>query len=172
MKKLFLCLIVSILSYTVSAQKVIPRAEIPKMTFVMQLNVTVGPAYSIGDTPLGRRQIIPITGGTFDGPFLRGTVLSGGADYQLLSADGKRTELEAVYSIRTDDGVYIHVRNRGIMVDGTDESGGGSSFYFKAAPRFEAPADSEYAWLNNAIFVCSPSFGLKNGITLDVWKVE
>ncbi|WP_410543995.1 hypothetical protein, partial [Xylanibacter rodentium] len=60
MKKLFLCLIVSILSYTVSAQKVIPRAEIPKMTFVMQLNVTVGPAYSIGDTPLGRRQIIPI----------------------------------------------------------------------------------------------------------------
>ena len=58
-----------------------------------------------------------ITGGTFEGPGLKGTIVNGGADYQL-NAEG-RTELEAIYCIKTDDGIYIHVRNRGIIANGT-----------------------------------------------------
>ena len=132
----------------------------------MQLRVTLDNAYVVGETPHGRRQVIPITGGTFEGPLLKGTILSGGADYQLGSADGSRTELEAIYSIRTNDGVNIHVRNRGLICTG-------ESFYFKAAPQFEAPADSKYAWLNNAIFVCQPEWNNSfKGIVLNVWKVK
>ncbi len=153
------------------AQVVSPRAEVPEMEFVMQLNVTLGKAYTVGETPGGKRHVVPITGGTFEGPLLRGTIISGGADYQLVSSDGRRTTLEAIYSIRTDDGVYIHVRNQGIVYSGKDASGK-DSFYFKAAPRFEAPLDSKYEWLNNAIYVCSPSFGAPGTITLDVWKVK
>ena len=100
--------------------------------------------------------VIPITGGTFEGPLLKGTIINGGADYQLANPEGNRTELEAIYSIKTDDGVYIHVRNRGIIYSGPDENGQ-QSFYFKAAPQFEAPNDSKYAWLNNAIYVCAPA---------------
>ena len=96
---------------------------------------------------------------------------NGGADYQLISDDGKRTTLEAIYSIKTHDGINIHVRNEGIVYSGRD-SDGKETFYFKAAPRFEAPADSKYAWLNNAIYVCSPSFGQPGTITLDVWMVR
>ena len=138
--------------------------------FVMQLKVTLGQAYSVGETPHGKRTVIPITGGTFEGPLLRGTILNGGADWQL--ANGSRTELEAIYSIRTNDGVNIHIRNRGIIYNGKNEHGQ-PSFYFKAAPQFEAPKDSRYAWLNNSLFLCTPDFSQnKGGITLNIWKVK
>lgn len=148
-------------------QQVIPG---PETEFVMQLKVTLGAPYSVGETPHGRRTVIPITGGTFEGPLLKGTILNGGADWQL--AKGNRTELEAIYSIKTDDGVYIHIRNQGIIANGTDENGKPTS-YFRCAPHFEAPEDSKYAWLNNALFLCSPTFGGDfKGITLNVWKVK
>ena len=137
--------------------------------FVMQLKVSLGAPYSVGETPKGRRTVIPITGGAFEGPLLKGTIIDGGADWQL--AKGNRTELEAIYSIKTDDGVYIHIRNRGIIYSGQDEHGQ-PSFYFKAAPQFEAPEDSKYAWLNNALFLCAPTQGEGGGITLNVWKVK
>jgi hypothetical protein len=142
----------------------------PQLEFVMQLKVTLGETYSVGDTPQGRRTVIPITGGTFEGPRLKGTILNGGADYQL--SNGGRTQLEAIYSIRTDDGTYIHVRNRGIIANGQDEQGR-PTFYFKAAPQFETSADSPYAWLNNAIYVCQPDFSQQfQGIVLNVWMVK
>lgn len=142
----------------------------PGTTYVMQLRVALGEPYTVGDTPQGRRMVIPITGGTFEGPLIRGTILNGGADYQL--SDGQRTTLEAIYSIKTDDGVIIHVRNRGIISPDTDDQGR-PSFYFRAAPQFEAPKDSPYAWLNNALFVCAPaSTQPDGGIRLDVWKVK
>ena len=95
----------------------------------------------------------------------------GGADYQLANKDN-RTELEAIYSIKTDDGIYIHVRNRGIIYNGKDENGN-PTFYFKAAPQFEAPTDSKYNWLNNALFVCQPEWTQAfQGIVLNVWKVK
>ena len=94
----------------------------------------------------------------------------GGADYQLNAEN--RTELEAIYCIKTDDGVYIHVRNRGIIANGKDANGK-PTFYFKAAPQFEAPADSRYGWLNNALFVCAPEWTKEfQGIVLNVWKVK
>lgn len=149
-----------------------PPTETPTLEFVLQLRVTLGETYAINNTQHGRRVVIPITGGTFEGPLLKGTILNGGADYQLASADGMRTELEAIYSIKTDDGIYIHVRNRGIIANEKGENGQ-PSFYFKAAPQFEAPADSKYGWLNNAIFVCSPAFSSEfKGIVLNVWMVK
>ncbi len=156
---------------TVSAQDVTPK-DTPQLEFVMQLKVTLGEVYTVGETPHGKRVVIPITGGTFEGPLLKGIILNGGADYQLASSDGKRTELEAIYSIKTDDGTYIHVRNRGIIANGKDAEGH-PTFYFKAAPQFEAPFDSPYAWLNNAIYVCQPEWNQQfAGIVLNVWKVK
>jgi len=136
----------------------------------LQLKVTLGETYTIDNTQHGKRIVIPITGGTFEGPLLKGTIINGGADYQL--SNGSRTELEAIYSIKTDDGIYIHVRNRGIIANGKDADGK-PSFYFKAAPQFEAPADSKYGWLNNALFICAPEWNQEfKGIVLNVWKVK
>ena len=151
------------------AQNNIPEA--PQAEFVMQLKVTLGETYSCGETQHGRRTVIPITGGTFEGPNIKGTILNGGADYQLANAAG-RTEVEAIYSIKTDDGVYIHIRNRGIIANSKDAQGN-PSFYFRCAPQFEAPADSKYEWLNNSLFLCAPSFSQGfQGIVLNVWRVK
>lgn len=134
----------------------------PQLEFVLELNVTLGEAYGVGATAHGNRYIIPITGGTFEGPNIKGEVLSGGADYQMANPEKGRTDLEAIYCIRTDDGVNIHIRNYGIIAEN----------YFYCSPKFEAPLDSKYAWLNNAIYVCRPSGFMEGGIKLKVWRVK
>jgi len=141
----------------------------PETEFVMQLYVTLGSTYTVGDTPHGKRIVIPITGGTFNGPLLKGTILNGGADWQL--QNDIQTELEAIYSIQTDDGVYIHVRNRGIIYSGKDAYGQ-PMFYFRTAPQFEAPEDSRYAWLNHSLFLCAPAPSKEGSVTLNVWRVK
>ena len=136
----------------------------PGLEYVVRLHVTLGEAFSVGDTGKGTRTVIPITGGTFEGPNIKGEVLPGGADYQM-QLDG-RTEIEAIYCIRTDDGVSIHVRNCGIIKMGAD------GMYFRCAPKFEAPKDSKYAWMNESLFLCQPGMGAPGGINLDVWRVK
>ena len=172
MKKLLLSAILLLTFVCSASAQVIEPKETPQLEFALQLRVTIGEAYRVGETPHGERIVIPITGGTFEGPQIKGTILNGGADYQLANKSQHRTELEAIYSIKTDDGVFIHVRNRGIICDGKD-SQGNPIFYFKAAPQFEAPADSKYAWLNNALYVCAPEFSTEfKGIILNVWRVK
>ena len=172
MKKISAVLMI-LLAYAMNASsQVIEPKDTPQMEFALQLKVTLGDAYSCGETQHGRRTIIPITGGTFEGPHIKGIIINGGADYQIANTAINRTELEAIYCIKTDDGIIIHVRNRGIISNGKDAEGN-STFYFKAAPQFEAPADSKYAWLNNALFVCSPDFTQQfKGIVLNVWRVK
>ena len=172
MKK-FCIAMMALLAFTTSASaQVLEPQETPQLEFALQLKVTLGEAFSCGETQHGRRTVIPITGGTFEGPNIKGTIINGGADYQLANTSINRTELEAIYCIKTDDGVYIHVRNRGIIYSDKDVNGN-TSFYFKAAPQFEAPADSKYAWLNNSLFVCAPMFSQEfKGIVLNVWRVK
>ena len=172
MKKVLLSTIVLLASVLTASAQVTEPKDTPQLEFALQLKVTLGDSYDVGETQHGQRIVIPITGGTFEGPAIKGTIINGGADYQLANKSLGRTELEAIYSIKTDDGVYIHVRNRGIIWSGKDAQGN-PSFYFKAAPQFEAPADSKYAWLNNALFVCAPDFTQEfKGIVLNVWKVK
>ena len=170
MKKTIIALTMMVFSLNAWSQTYPPK-ETPELEFALQLKVTLGQAFSIENTQHGRRTVIPITGGTFEGPGIKGTIVNGGADYQLANAQG-RTELEAIYCIKTDDGVYIHVRNRGIIANSKDANGN-PSFYFRCAPTFEAPADSKYGWLNNSLFLCAPEFSQNfNGIVLNVWKVN
>jgi len=165
--KRFLCILLILFAVVNTQAQNYPPKDTPQLEFALQLRVTIDGTYTVGDIQHGKRVVIPITGGTFEGPLLKGTILSGGADYQLVSKDGKRTELEAIYSIKTDDGVHIHVRNRGLVCNDP------KSFYFKAAPQFEAPSDSKYAWLNDALFVCQPEFTQAfQGIILNVWKIK
>ena len=85
------------------------------LEFVCELKVTTGERLVVGETQHGIRRIIPITGGTFEGPNFKGTVLSGGADYQYANKENTRTEIEAIYELKTDDGVIIHIRNKGLV---------------------------------------------------------
>ena len=137
----------------------------PQLEYAFEIKCQCDAPYSVGQTAHGERIVIPITGGTFEGPDIKGTVLPGGADYQLVDRSKGRTELEAIYCIRTDDGVTIHVRNVGVLVNSSGKT------YFRTVPKFEAPSDSRYDWLNNAIFICTPE-GKDGYISLKMWKVK
>jgi hypothetical protein len=120
----------------------------PSTELALELNVTISPAIVVGASAHGTRQFIPITGGRFSGANgLKGEVMAGGADWQLRRPDGV-TEVTAIYSIKTDDGVVIEVDNRGIIVPPAE----GSPAYVRTTPRFHAP-QGPHEWLNKTSFV-------------------
>ena len=86
---------------------------VPGLQLLARFTVELArPLWDLGRTTgLGRRRIVPITGGRFEGPELRGRVMPGGADRQLVRRDGA-VNLDATYELQTDDGVVISVRNR------------------------------------------------------------
>jgi hypothetical protein len=123
--------------------------EAPLTELAMELFVTIDPAVVVGESDDGTRQFIPITGGRFVGDGIRGEVMPGGADWQVVRSDGT-VEVLALYSIRTDDGAVIVVDNRGIIVPPDTDSG--RPPYMRTAPRFHAP-QGPYEWLNSTSFV-------------------
>ncbi len=151
-------------------------ATAPLLEFVMEAHVTIGPALDIGRTPRGERRIIPITGGTFEGPILRGRVIPGGADFQMVRPDGA-AELEARYALQTDQGGLIYVENRGIrhappevlmaLLEGVAVDK--SLYYFRTTPVFET-AVPELDWMMNSVFV-GDAERFANHVMVRFWRV-
>jgi hypothetical protein len=92
---------------------------VPYATHLWTAHVEVGQHQTLGQNKNGTRYLIPILGGSFTGAAgfetLSGTVISGGADRQLIRPDGVK-ELDALYDMRLSDGPIITVRNR-VIVD-------------------------------------------------------
>jgi hypothetical protein len=126
---------------------------------LFKAELTLAVPQELGDTPLGRRRIIGITGGRFSGERLSGRVLPGGADWQVIRADGV-ADLDARYTLETSDAALIYVRNRGYRHGPAEvlkkltagESVDPSLYYMRTTPRFET-GDARYAWLNRTICV-------------------
>jgi hypothetical protein len=133
----------------------------PQLEFAFAAQVTVDPVLDLGDIGKGGRRIVPITGGEFFGPRMRGKILPGGADWQILRHDGV-AELEARYTLQTDDGALIHVRNHALRHGPAEVMAAlaagrpvePSSYYFRGATFFETSA-ARYAWLAKHIIVCT-----------------
>jgi hypothetical protein len=143
----------------------------------MELHVKVGTPIEIGVGPLGRRRIIPIEGGRFEGPSLRGSVLSGGADWQVIRPDGL-SELDTRYVLRTEDGALIYIQNAGMRHAPPEiverllagEEIDPSQVYFRTVPRFETGA-LHLQWLTRAIFIGSGERH-PHDVIVRVWRVE
>lgn len=123
----------------------VPRRE-PASEFVYEAIVDIAERVTIGQGPLGERFIVPITGGVFQGAGLRGVVLPGGADRQLLRHDGVR-ELDALYELQTHDGVILTVHNRALI----DDPARGPR-YALSQLTITAP-QGPYEWLNHRVHV-------------------
>ena len=148
----------------------------PKLEFAFKAEAEIGPPQDLGLTPHGRRRIIPVLGGRFEGPAIRGRILPGGADWQLLRADGT-AELDARYTLETEQGALISVSNRG-MRHGPPEvlakinSGQPvepGSYYFRTVAQFETGAP-ECEWLTRAIFI-SAAERYPDRVVVCFWKV-
>ncbi len=110
----------------------------------------------------GRRRIIPITGGTVRGR-LNGTVLPGGADFQLVVSD-TCADLDARYLLRLDDapwaGAHVFVHNRALRRASADNTArlvrgepvDPAAIYFRCAPRFEV-SHPALNWMTESLFI-------------------
>ncbi|WP_270935057.1 DUF3237 domain-containing protein [Falsiroseomonas oryzae] len=131
----------------------------PHFDFVGEVAAEVAPPLLIGRGAAGERRIVPILGGRIAGPRLNGEVLPGGADYQLIRADGV-AEIEARYTLRLDDGALVYVVNRGLRHAAPDDMARllrgefvpPERVYFRTAPVFETAAPSQ-AWLTRSLFL-------------------
>lgn len=119
-----------------------------KTEFIWEAKVKIANMINVGESKRGVVRVIPITGGTFAGPKIKGEVLSGGEDSQLVRPDGD-TELNARYLLKTDDGYVIQVTNKALIH--TDSKT--NAFYCKSVLDLEAPKNSPYDYLNHAIFI-------------------
>ena len=144
---------------------------------LFKAEITLAPPQELGDTPQGRRRIIGITGGRFSGERLAGRVLPGGADWQVIRADGV-ADLDARYTLETGDGALIYVRNRGYRHGPADvlkklslgEAVDPSLYYMRTTPSFET-GDARYSWLNRMVCVAT---GARRAaaVELDVYEVK
>lgn len=130
-----------------------------KLEPLCTFQATLKDPVEVGQGPFGARVIYDVTGGSFEGPKLRGKVLSSGGDWILFGPDGVG-RLDVRVTLETDDGARIYVQYYGINVMNEKvtkalEAGSGTEFgdnYFMTQPRFET-GDERYAWLNQIVAV-------------------
>ncbi|MBF2717735.1 DUF3237 domain-containing protein [Agrobacterium vitis] len=119
---------------------------LPQTEFVYEAIFTLQDMIEMGASPQGDRRIINITGGEFAGPRIKGKVMPGGADRQVLRKDGVRL-LNALYELQADDGAIITVNNR-VLIDRQPD---GTQYAFSHID-ITAP-DGPHDWLNRRVFV-------------------
>ena len=132
-----------------------------RLQALFKADIELAPAQELGAGPLGRRRIIAIAGGRFVGERLSGRVLPGGADWQVIRADGV-AELDARYTLETADGALVYVRNRGYRHGpeavlgrlAAGENVDPAQYYMRTTPLFET-GDPRYAWLNRTVCVAT-----------------
>ena len=154
---LLICPLFAVL-HTAAAQR---DTLAPGLEFIFEAKVTLDTVQELGITTYGKRRIIPITGGTFEGPTIKGSIVPGGADWQTVRADGT-ADLEARYTLKTDDGVLIYIQNKGIrhakpsvlarLAKG--EKVDPSEYYMRTSATFEV-AGEKYAWLSKSVIIAT-----------------
>lgn len=122
--------------------------------------------------------MIPITGGTLEGPGIGGKVLSAGADFMIVRAS-RTVEVNARYVVQMDDGTNVYVENNGIRTGPKDEPErlkrgdviGPEEIYFRTAPRFET-ASEKYGWLMDSLFIGAAKRRPGGGVQIEVYRVR
>jgi len=132
---------------------------VPDLEFAFHVEARLGPLEDHGVTRAGHRRIIPVVGGTITGTGLDAEILPGGADWQVLRADGA-VDVEARYSARTAAGELLYLTSRGVRTgDPTvleallrGEAVDPSAYYFRTALTVETSAP-RLRQLEHAVYV-------------------
>jgi hypothetical protein len=153
------------------------QLPVPHLTQVYRLDAILGDLQELGPVAAGERRIVPLTGGTFAGPEMRGTLLAGAsADWQIVLADG--TALGDIrYTLQTDAGDLLYVRSRSVrhgsvavlarLARGEDVDAG--EYTFRAATQIETAAPG-LDWLNRGVFI-SVGGRRPGGVTYETYLV-
>lgn len=134
------------------------------LELVMRLHVTLEQAVFVRDTPKGKLNIIPITGGTAEGPGFCGKVCYGGADWNTVLPCGLN-HVFAKYWLMDDQGNAVSVENEG-MIDWQNKTGP-----FITTPRFSCDVNGPYAALNSGVYTGELAPGGENAVNITFWRV-
>ncbi len=138
----------------------------------------VAPIWELGQTSdLGRRRIIPITGGKFEGPNFKGKILNNGADWQIVTKDGLAI-IDTRYLLQTDDGEYVYLQTKGyrfgppdVMAKvGKGEPVDPNLYNFRVTMQFET-SSKKYDYLNRHIGIAF-AMRLGNAVVYDGYLVK
>ena len=160
-----------------AAQDETRRPPAPGLQFAFEARVEVGAPLEVGQLSRGTRRIVPILRGTFEGPGIKGKVMPGGADWQIIGADGF-SELDTRYTLETDTGRLIYVQNAGIRHAAPEvmqrllrgEVVDPKLVYFRTVPKFETSAP-ELQWLTRNVFIGTGE-RYPNEVVIRFWRVE
>jgi len=151
----------------------------PSLEFLARFEVALNaPVLELGQIEsLGKRRVIPITGGKFEGPRLKGRVLNNGADWQLVLADGL-AQIDTRYALETDDGALIYIQTRGVRHGPSEvlaELAEGNPvdpnrYYFRVYIQYETSAE-RYRWLNRTLAIGS-GMRLGSAVVYDAYVVR
>lgn len=153
------------------------RLPDPRLSLIYRLEASVGDPQDVGEISAGRRRIVPLTGGNFSGPELRGKLLPGAsADWQIVLQDG--TALGDVrYTLETERGDLLYVQSRSVRSGsravleqlGRGEDVDAGEYTFRGAAKIETGTDS-LDWLNKGVFV-SVGGRQRGGVIYEVYLV-
>jgi hypothetical protein len=124
------------------------------------LSLELHPLQILGATPHGQRRIVPVSGGSFTGDRLRGSVLPhAGSDWLLERADGSFQQ-DVRLTLAADDGALIGMTYRGVRHSAPEvaarlargETVEPTEYYLRTAPFYETAAPA-YAWLNKIVSI-------------------
>lgn len=127
--------------------------------FLAKMRIVIQETHFLEDTPYGWRRIDVFAGGSFEGPEIKGIILSGGSD-ALLRRNDNVMQPDVRLTLKTDDGACIFVTYRG-MRHGSDEvmtriargeNVNPDEYYLRTAIFFET-GSKRYEWLNRCIAV-------------------
>jgi hypothetical protein len=151
---------------------------VPGLALLARFTVELSrPPWDLGRTSgLGTRRIVPITGGRFAGPALRGEILDNGADWQVVGDDGA-TLVDTRYLLRLDDGALAYLRTQGFRHGppevlariGQGEIVDPALYYFRVQMLFET-ASTTYDWLNRTVAVGS-ALRTADAVVYDAYRV-
>lgn len=143
----------------------------PALHYAFSASVTLGPIIDLGLVAGARKRIVPITGGIFAGPDIRGEVLPGGGDWQTILADGS-AQIHARYTLKASDGALIAIDNPGLrrgppevlrrLAAGEDLDP--ALYYFRTTPTFDV-ADGPHQWLRESVFI---GVGARHPASVDI----
>jgi len=149
----------------------------PALEFEFRMRVQIGAPLDQGAWDGQRRRILPITGGTFEGPRFSGIIVPGGADWQSVRVADGVARIDARYTLRHEDGTLVSMLDRGVRRGPPEvmarlaagEVVDPALYYFRTTPSFEVQ-DGPHRWLTDHVFVGRGS-RRPDAVELDVFRL-